>query len=344
MPPNIFGSRFLGHRQPAWHGLGKTFNKPLAASDALAEAGMIYAITKEPLYFLAEGHLVWVPDRVALVREKTDDDPVYRVFGVVGQNYGLVQNKEIARLLDALTDVWPVETAGALGYGETIFLTLAAGSVNVAGDELKQYFLVTDSRTGRESLRIAFTPIRVVCQNTLVAGLRAARVSVSLRHVDTLKDDLGFAIEIIRQMQTSQTQMIKLFRKLSETVITIQEVHKILQDAYPTPRKTRTMLLAEETDFANERWRIKVGKERLAWKSARDSIWRCRGAALWLFDRICSKYPDIAMTPWAAYNAVVECEDYREGRGEKAICRSALFGHRAATKKRALEAARATLE
>ena len=31
MAHNLFGERFLGHREPAWHGLGKTFEDPITA-------------------------------------------------------------------------------------------------------------------------------------------------------------------------------------------------------------------------------------------------------------------------------------------------------------------------
>jgi hypothetical protein len=42
-------------------------------------------------------------------------------------------------------------------------------------------------------------------------------------------------------------------------------------------------------------------------------------------------------TLWGAYNAVVETEDYRNGRGDDQIGASAVFGERAVGKKRAFE-------
>jgi len=43
-------------------------------------------------------------------------------------------------------------------------------------------------------------------------------------------------------------------------------------------------------------------------------------------------------TMWGAYNAVVECEDYRRGKSEAVkIAESSMYGERAASKKRAFE-------
>ena len=67
------------------------------------------------------------------------------------------------------------ETAGALGNGERVFITakfVLTISVGNGDDVTESTFSVTTSHDGSGSITAAFTPIRIVCQNTLNASLR----------------------------------------------------------------------------------------------------------------------------------------------------------------------------
>ena len=72
---------------------------------------------------------------------------------------------------------------------EEIGLPFKCGEAAIAGEHHKLYYLITDHRDGLGALTIAFTPVRVVCQNTLTTGLNQAKVSVSLSHNKMIKAD-----------------------------------------------------------------------------------------------------------------------------------------------------------
>ena len=46
MPASIFGDRFVGFRQPAWHGLGEVFTDRINVSEAVARAKVGFEIHK----------------------------------------------------------------------------------------------------------------------------------------------------------------------------------------------------------------------------------------------------------------------------------------------------------
>ena len=205
MPASIFGTRFAGRREPAWHGLGTVFEDPMSVSKAVKVAGMDYEVIKVPIVSQAFGQTV-DSGKEQLVRPPTKDDPTARHFGIVGPNYSVLKNGDLARMLDPLSERWPTETVGALGQGDTVFFTLDAGEGQVAGEDIKKYFLVTDAKNGGETLRIAYTPVRVVCQNTLIMGLSAASSQITLRHYENLEEDLQFHLSLIDRMASMEDQ------------------------------------------------------------------------------------------------------------------------------------------
>lgn len=337
MSANLFGERFLGHREPAWHGLGKTFNTELSASEAVIKGGLNFNVIKAPLIAYIEGANA-LTGKYGIFREPTPDDPEYRYLGIGAPTYSILQNIDIARIVDPLTDLWPVETAGALGVGETLFLTLDAGDDEVKGEHIRKFFLITDTKDGGTSLKIAFTPIRVVCQNTLISGLRDSIVSDAINHNSNTKDILSARVDMLQKMQHAIKETMASFDALASAVIEDDEAKVIFEAAYPNPKKSAKMnLLAEFDDTSGP---LELGLLYDKAKGAEESYnyWvnkaqELRDGAFRNYERICDEHNSIANTPWAAYNSVVEFADFRGTREDTA--KSALFGLRANEKKRA---------
>ncbi len=343
MVANIFGKRFLGRREPAWHGLGEVFTDPLTATEAVKKAGADYRVEKHPLQVQIGSTFVPYQDehgnkeKVALVRLPTEDDNVHRIFGIVSPRYHVMQNVDLAEKLDHLSKRWPVETIGVLGYGETIFITLDAGETKIGGDEIKKFFLITDTKKGGESLKIAFTPVRVVCGNTLTYGLSSALSSISLRHYATLGDELDFQMNLVELMQEEEAKALAAFEMLSKKKVIDVQVEQILTAVYPVPEKPRRAKVLEAVGDVKD-----LGKR--ATKSLLDRYFKdkegyekhvtvvegYRESTKRLYKE---NYPN---TAWGVFNAVVEVEDYRKGGN---AAESALFGARAIRKSRAFEAA-----
>lgn len=348
MAHNIFGDRFIGAREPAWHGLGQVFTEPITMLEAVGRIGAGFEVVKAPLFVKVDGRYIAVEDQVGLVRRPTDDDPEFRVFGTSSkEDYGLVQNHELARMLDPLSATWPVETVGVLGKGETIFFTLSAGEMQIGRsprEVVKNYFLLTDTKTGRKAGQIAFTPVRVVCQNTLSMGLASAVAKTSMRHTADYGDEVKFRVALMRQMQRVMTETKAKFSTMAQAVLQPDKVQAILETSYPYPNMPAKVALAEALtardrtelgdDYGIQLEGVDAARSSYEYYRGRTEIFRA--GAQELFAKINDEYPAIANTAWAAYNAVVECEDYRSGG--PGLLASALFGARAVTKARAFEA------
>src|SRR5678816_1466081 len=169
--------RFVERNGYAWHGIATARldgDSNRTATHALEMAEGDYGVISQPLYYPDDDTGEWIKtSRVALIRPAWKGEPK-EILGWASDEYRPLQNGELCRLLDPLTADWPLETLGILGKGETIFATLDAGTTTIGGDDIKQFMFAYNSHDGNSAFKINITPIRVVCQNTCITGLRQA--------------------------------------------------------------------------------------------------------------------------------------------------------------------------
>lgn len=342
---NLFNDRFFGRTGPGWHEIGHTDPKLTSCEKVVKKYGMDYNIFLAPMKADVGNGMVEVPtNKRMILREPTKDDPNYQLLGFATDEYGIMQNVDIAKSLDTLTDIWPCETVGVLGKGETIFMTLDAGEREVRGELVKQYFLVTDTRDGGTSLKIAFTPVRVVCQNTLVTGLRAAIISLSMEHTTALPLSFPARVNLVKKLETSRDRTMENFEMLAKCSLKKGDFEFILNAAYPLPKRPAKAVIVDEYTDKDDIAEIGALYEEASqavqlWEYYCDRAKTLQSAATELFTKFNDEFPKTANTAWAAFNAIVESADWR--KGADSVPASALWGPRASEKKRAFGAAQA---
>ncbi len=178
-----------------WHGLGTKLDDPATAAEAIEAAGLNYRANLVPM--LTEDGII-VPNRKAVVRSDNRD-----VLGVVGNSYTPIQNGECFSFLDAVVAEGSVRyhTAGALGKGERIWLLARLpGHIRVKDTEdiTDKFLLLSNSHNGTSALRVFFTPIRVVCSNTLAIAQQQGRgQGISIHHKGDLAAKVRQAQEVL---------------------------------------------------------------------------------------------------------------------------------------------------
>lgn len=121
-------------------------------------------------------------------------------LGIVKDKYEPVQNIDAFNFFDDAIGkdkaIW--QTAGFFGNGERIFVSAKLPkNIFVNGDPVDNYLVFTTSHDGSSGVKILFTPIRIVCQNTLNAAIRRCTSSVSFRHTSNVHKNLDIAKEIL---------------------------------------------------------------------------------------------------------------------------------------------------
>src|SRR6185312_11087595 len=234
---------FFSVKEKAWHGLGQIVDQYPTSAEAIKYAGLDYEVIKSPLFTyqkdetigdngeVVEGSPMAVPNHFATVR--TDN---HAVLGVVGKDYEIVQNVNAFEFFDAIVgggDGILYETAGALGKGERIFITAKLpGYIRVGKqDMIEQYLFLTTSHDGFGSITAAFTPIRIVCNNTLNAALRNHSNAFKIRHTANAKERLEEANKLMGITNQLGNELEEIFNQWAKIRITDPKVKKLIQMA-----------------------------------------------------------------------------------------------------------------
>ena len=168
MPANVETMFYV--REKPWHGLGVEVKEAPTSADALVYAGLDWAVMQENVY--TEGGILVPGYRVNL--RSTDN----AALGIVSDRYKVVQNEDAFQFTDDLLgEGVTYETAGALQGGRKVWmLARMPHRYIIAGDEIAPYLVVMNSHDGSSGIKVAMTPIRVVCQNTLNLEIGRAHV------------------------------------------------------------------------------------------------------------------------------------------------------------------------
>src|SRR4051812_15284022 len=295
-----------------WHQLGTRLDAPATAAEAISAAGLDFGVELAELQTI-DG--IPVSQKRAVLRTDSSE-----VIGVVGTGYVPVQNRECFGFLDAIVSEGNLRyhTAGALGKGERIWLLAKLPTqIQVKGsdDMVDKFLLLSNTHDGSSALRVYFTPIRVVCQNTLtMAETRARGQGLAILHRGNLPSK-------IREAQ----RVLGLAEQFYDDAATKIDC---LAGYYPSTEQLKTFFESLYPDPANsENRRAKNVREKL----------------FGLFESgVGQDIPEVRGTAWAAFNSVTEYVDHwRSSRGSDSFDRasrrleSSWFGSGAKLKTRA---------
>jgi len=249
---------FMSVKEKAWHNLGQVIDRYPTSSEAIQFAGLDYIVEKRPLFTYDTNNHLWnndeagsdieVPNYFATVRADTE-----QVLGVVGNDYEVIQNREAFSFFDAIVgggDGVLYETCGALGNGERIFITAKLpGYIRVGSDDLiEKYLFLTTSHDGYGSITAAFTPTRIVCNNTLRAALGNMINCVKIRHTQSAQERLKQAHKVMGISNTMTEQLDGIFNRWAHIHITDKEVLKLVQQAMAPSKEVLQNVLNENID------------------------------------------------------------------------------------------------
>lgn len=98
----------------------------------------------------------------------------------------------------------------------------------VKGDPVENYLVFTNSHDGTGGVKILFTPIRVICRNTLNAAIRTATNYVSFRHTANVHSNIQIAHEILGICNTKRKDLEEAYTILANIKVTDEDVMKYI--------------------------------------------------------------------------------------------------------------------
>ena len=298
-----------------WHGLGVPVSDDLTPQQIQTKAGLDWEVEKRDVFVKTDNGIdVRIPGKKALTRSSDD-----RVFDIVGDDWNPIQNDEAFAFFNeyiAAGDM-TMETAGALNDGRRVFaLAKVKDSFSILGDDrVDSYLLFSNPHEYGRAIDIRFTPIRVVCNNTLTFSLQSASKNfVKLNH-RTL-----FDADLVKQQMGLASEKFAMYKDMAEFLSTrkfsVENLIKYYNDVFPhTYAKGKLKEIKSKEDLSLN---AKTAFEVLETQPGAQY-----GAGTW----------------WSALNSVTYMTDHTMGRNAQSRLTSAWFGQNGRRKVRAVNKA-----
>lgn len=214
-------------REKPWHGLGTIVMEAPASADALRLAGLDWEVVQEPIYTDSkekiEGYRVNVRDSDR------------KVLGVVSDRYKVVQNVDAFSFTDELLGKGVrYETAGSLQEGKKVWiLARLPREYIIAGERISPYLVFSNTHDGSGSVKVAITPVRVVCNNTLNLALDTAKRSFSMMHTGNVQDKIQEARDTLFMAEEYMDYLSIEFEQLRRQKVTDGQVREYIEQLLP---------------------------------------------------------------------------------------------------------------
>ena len=290
MSANFESGFFVG--EPAWHGLGEVISEAPTSEDAIRIAKLDWDVIPKPIYDEFGREL---PGYKVNMRS-SDNTPL----GIVTDRYKIVQNRDAFAFTDALLGCGvKYETAGSLASGKRVWMLARMEDTLLAEEKIAPYLVFTNAHDGTGAIRVAITPIRVVCQNTLNLALAQAERHWSCVHkgdIESKLDEARFTLSNAKMyMEALEEEFGELKLKTVSDAKVREMTDKLLEIEFNN-LYNKAIKSASVIDF----------KEHLRQKKFEEKLDRKRDEILTIYH----EKPDLVGTEKSAFRFVNAVSDY----------------------------------
>lgn len=296
-----------------WHGLGKAVPQDVSPEQMLDAAGLRWEVIKKDLYFQSESGPVPTKAR-ALVRS-TDN----KVLTVVTDNWNPVQNIEAFEFFNDFVAAGDMhmETAGSLRDGKMVWAMakIKESFELFGGDRVEGNLLFSNPHEFGRSIDIRFTPVRVVCANTMAIALDGnSQHAVRINHRSKFKPDEVKAVLGVAKDRLAEYKEQAVY--LGQKKFTKETITEYFNRVFPSLTKDE-----EKTKSLNKYPISRQAEEAMAVLHVQPGADFARGS--W----------------WQAFNTVTYMADHKLGRSQDSRLTSAWYGINRTRKEKALNLA-----
>jgi len=284
-----------------WHGLGVPVSNDLTPAQMMQKAGLDWTVEKVPTYARVGDTVlsqIEIPTGVEALVRSSDN----KVLTQVGENWNPVQNEEAFEFFSeyVLAGDMEMHTAGSLKGGQMVWaLAKIKESFDIlGGDQVDSYLLFSNPHQYGKSIDVRFTPIRVVCNNTLTMSLgQQVANSCKMNHrsefnPQKVKEALGIAHEKFDQYK----EMAEFLAKRRFTMDSlIQYYNEVFPRTY-TGKKSPDNVQQFEDLTTNAKKAFEVLETQPGAEFAEGSWWQALNSVTYLTDHIMGREADSRLT------------------------------------------------
>jgi phage/plasmid-like protein (TIGR03299 family) len=303
-------------KETPWHKLGRVIKDAPSMEQVLELAGLNWSVSLRPLHMtMPDGSSKTVAEN-AIVRD-TDNS----VLGFTGKRYRPLQNSDALEFFRPFQEsgLCSFETAGSLRQGQKIWIMASLNGAEmeiVKGDAVRKYLLLSNGHDGKMGIRVGFTPVRVVCANTLAMAhgsnesklIRVFHSSKTMENLETLRETINAA-------NASFEATAEQYRHLANRGVNAGDISKYVDLVFYNGKQA-------ESD-----------REKIARETLNENITRLFEAGHG------NTMTNVSGTYWALYNGVTQYLSYEQGRSDDSRLDSLWYGANKDLNKTALESA-----
>jgi phage/plasmid-like protein (TIGR03299 family) len=302
-----------------WHGLGTKVESDISIDEMIKVAGLDWRVVKVPSYATFNDEQIYSGHDM-LIRE-SDGQPL----DMVKQNWIPVQNADAFEFFREFCDAGDMEmhTAGSLQDGKRVWcLAKVKDDFTINGqDKVDSYLLLTNPHMYGRAVDIRFTPIRVVCNNTLTLSLgQQAEYQVSLSHKKAFDpEEAKMLLGLAKDKMAKYKDMAEF---LSSKRYTDESLRNYFVEVFPNQNpKTKGTLFVPSNVVEFDKYASKNAKRAMEVVKTQPGANFAEGSF------------------WQAFNAVTYMTDHELGRAADTRLNSAWYGINKTKKVNALEKA-----
>lgn len=296
-----------------WHGLGEKVSNDLSPQQMMRKANCDWEVIETESFIEFDNRKIPTGQK-SLVRS-TDG----KVLTNVGPDWKPVQNEQAFEFFSEYVYAGDMEmhTAGSLRGGQVVWaLAKVKESFELfKGDQVDSFLLFSNPHQYGKSIDVRFTPIRVVCNNTLTLALGGdAQRGVRVGHrtefnPDLVKQQLGIAHEKFSKYK-------EMAEYLGSKQFTMSSLIEYYNTVFPrtSDKRVKDMELSVETLSRPARMAFDVLEDQPGAEFAKGSWWQ-------------------------AFNSVTYMTDHLQGRSQENRLYSSWFGGNQLKKRMALNTA-----
>jgi len=303
-------------KETPWHKLGVVIKDAPSMDKVLELAGLNWSVSLRPLHLtMPDGTPKQVSEN-AIVRDSDNS-----VLGFTGRRYRPLQNADALEFFRPFQEsgLCSFETAGSLKSGQKIWIMASLNNAEmeiVKGDVVRKYLLLSNGHDGKMGIRVGFTPVRVVCANTLAMAhnsgesklIRVFHSSKTIENLETLRETINAA-------NATFEATAEQYRHLATRGVNAGDVARYVDLVFYNGKQA-------ETD-----------REKIARETLNENINR-------LFEvGHGNDLANVRGTYWALYNGVTQYLSYEQGRSDDSRLDSLWYGANKDMNKTALEQA-----
>ena len=218
-------------RTTPWNGLGTNVREAPASEEALQMAGLDWRVEQKSVYvdgmYKAEGYY-------ANVRNSD-----HRVLGIVTDRYKVIQNDEAFSFTDGLLgEGVRYETAGSLMGGRKVWLLARLPKEYIIeGESIIPYLVFSNTHDGSGAVKVAVTPVRVECNNTLNLALKTAPRSWSMVHTGDIQGKVQEVQETLFHADNYMRRLGTEFKNLRTVKLSDEKIEDFIAELIPLEKE-----------------------------------------------------------------------------------------------------------